>query len=68
MKVVSSTEWAYNGSGASGGCFYRRALAKLGAGLRGLYKDVTEEPVPESLAEFVRKLERRERLSAESTR
>jgi hypothetical protein len=35
-------------------------LSKLGLGLRGLYRDLTEEPVPDFLALFIRELEERE--------
>jgi hypothetical protein len=35
-------------------------LSNLGLGLRGLYQDLTEEPVPEFLAVFIRELEDRE--------
>ena len=35
-------------------------LSRLGLGLRGLYQDLTEEPVPEFLALFIRELEDRE--------
>jgi len=69
MNLVSSTEWPYDVHGAIASSLVdRRALAKLGAGLRGMYKHVTDEPVPEPLAEFVRELERRERLPAERAR
>ena len=65
MNIVSTSDWSYDLNGVSGAHIDRRALARLGAGLRGIYKDVTEEPVPESLAEFIRELERRERKPAE---
>ena len=35
-------------------------LSRLGLGLRGLYQDLTEEPVPDFLAVFIRELEQRE--------
>jgi hypothetical protein len=35
-------------------------LSRLGLGLRGLYQDLTEEPVPDFLALFIRELEDRE--------
>ena len=35
-------------------------LSNLGLALRGLYQDLTEEPVPEFLALFIRELEDRE--------
>ena len=36
-------------------------LSRLGSGLRGLYEDLLEEPLPEFLALFVRELDGRER-------
>ncbi len=38
----------------------KHTLASLGLGLRGLYQDLTREPVPEFLALFIRELEERE--------
>ena len=38
----------------------RTRLANLQQILRGLYQDLTEEPVPEFLAVFIRELEDRE--------
>ena len=35
-------------------------LSRLGLGLRGIYQDLTEEPVPEFLALFIHQLEERE--------
>ena len=32
-------------------------LSRLGLGLRALYQDLTEEPVPDFLALFIRELE-----------
>jgi hypothetical protein len=39
---------------------------KLGLGLRELYKDLTQEPVPEFLALFARELEKRESRKSDS--
>jgi hypothetical protein len=39
-------------------------LSKLGLGLRGLYQDLTEEPVPDFLAVFLRELEDREQSAS----
>ena len=35
-------------------------LTRLGSGMRGLYKDILDEPLPDFLAVFVRELEERE--------
>ncbi len=39
-------------------------LSRLGLGLRGLYQDLTEEPVPDFLAVFIRELEQREQSAS----
>ena len=36
-------------------------LSRIGRGLRGLYQDLLDEPIPEFLALFVRELDGRER-------
>ena len=41
-----------------------RILSRLGLGLRGLYQDLTEEPVPDFLALFIRELEDREQRAS----
>ena len=38
----------------------KHMLVSLGLGLRGLYQDLTREPVPEFLALFICELEERE--------
>jgi len=35
-------------------------LTRLGSGMRGLYQDLLDEPLPDFLAVFVRELEERE--------
>ena len=35
-------------------------LTRLGSGMRGLYQDILDEPLPDFLAVFVRELEERE--------
>ena len=39
-------------------------LSRLGLGLRGLYQDLTEEPVPDFLALFLSELEQREQSAS----
>ena len=61
MQVVSSADWSVGlNSFSSNALTDTRVLAKLGLGLRGLYQDLTEEPLPEFLVMFVRELEERE--------
>ena len=42
-------------------------LARLGSGMRGLYQDILDEPLPDFLAVFVRELEEREPKRPERT-
>jgi hypothetical protein len=61
MQVVSGADWSVGlNSFSSNALTDTRVLAKLGLGLRGLYQDLTEEPLPEFLVLFVRELEERE--------
>ena len=39
-------------------------VSRLGLGLRGLYQYLTEEPVPDFLAVFIRELEDREQRAS----
>jgi hypothetical protein len=38
-------------------------LSRLGRSLRGFYKDILDEPLPEFLVVFIRELEERERTA-----
>ena len=61
MQVVSGADWSVGlNSFSSNALTDTRVRAKLGLGLRGLYQDLTEEPLPEFLVMFVRELEERE--------
>ena len=61
MQMVSGADWSVGlNSFSSNALTDTRVLAKLGLGLRGLYQDLTEEPLPEFLVMFVRELEERE--------
>jgi hypothetical protein len=61
MQVVPNADWSVGfNSFSSNSLMDTRVLAKLGLGLRGLYHDLTEEPVPEFLASYIDALERRE--------
>ena len=63
MQVVSGADWSAGlNSFSSNALTDTRVLAKLGLGLRGLYQDLTEEPLPEFLVMFVRELEEREQV------
>lgn len=57
MRVMQNAVWpTCDGSDSMD----KRVLAKLGMGLRGVYQDLTEGPLPEVLATLVRELEKRE--------
>ena len=61
MQVVSGADWSMGlNSFSSNALTDTRVLAKLGLGLRSLYQDLTEEPLPDFLVMFVRELEERE--------
>ena len=64
MQFVFGADWS--GLNSRSGSFSMNAniLSRLGLGLRGLYQDLTEEPVPEFLAVFIRELEDREQRAS----
>ncbi len=64
MQFVFGADWSGLNS-RSGSCSMSPAiLSRLGLGLRGLYQDLTEEPVPDFLAVFIRELEQREQSAS----
>jgi len=61
MQVVSAPDWSVGlNSRSSNSLTDTVMLSRLGSGMRGLYKDLLEEPLPEFLAMFIRELEQRE--------
>ena len=61
MQVVSAPNWSVGPSSRSSNSLTGTVmLSRLGSGLRGLYQDLLDEPLPEFLALFVRELEDRE--------
>jgi hypothetical protein len=67
MQIVPDPAWLAAPSGQSGDTLTNPALLSgLRSGLRGLYKNLLEEPLPERLAQCVRELERREQGHDES--
>jgi len=60
MQFVFGADWSSSKSRFSSSSMNTDVLSRLGLGLRGLYQDLTEEPVPEFLTLFIRKLEERE--------
>ena len=59
MQLVYGTDWSGLSSCSGSSSMNPDILSKLGLGLRGLYRDLTEEPVPDFLAVFIRELEER---------
>lgn len=58
MQVVSGSDWTVGlNSRSSNSLTDTVALSRIGNGLRGLYQDLLDEPLPEFLALFVRELE-----------
>ena len=61
MQIVSGSDWSVGLNSVSKTALMdKQTLDKLGQGLRGLYQDLTRQPVPELLTLFVRELEERE--------
>ena len=64
MQFVYGADWSGLSSCSGSSSMNANILSKLGLGLRGLYQDLTEEPVPEFLALFIRELEDREQSAS----
>ena len=60
MQFVFGADWSGLNSRSGSSSMNASILSRLGLGLRGLYQDLTEEPVPDSLTLFIRQLEERE--------
>jgi hypothetical protein len=60
MQFVYGADFSGLNSRSGGSSMSTNILSNLGLGLRGLYQDLTEEPVPEFLSLFIRELEQRE--------
>ena len=60
MQLVFGADGSGLNSRSGSSSMNANILSWLGLGLRGLYQDLTEEPVPEFLALFIRELEDRE--------
>jgi len=68
MQVIHAPDWSVGlNSRSSNSLTDTVMLSRLGSGLRGLYKDLLEEPLPEFLALFVRELDEREQDRPERT-
>ena len=62
MQVVHAPDWSVGLNSRSANSLTDTVmLTRLGSGMRGLYEDLLEEPLPEFLALFVRELDGRER-------
>ena len=61
MQVVYAPDWSVGlNSRSSNSLTDIVMLSRLGSGMRGLYNDLLDEPIPEFLAMFIRELEKRE--------
>ena len=60
MQVVHAPDWSVGLNSRSAKSLTDTVmLSRLGNGLRGLYQDILDDPLPEFLALFVRELEER---------
>ena len=58
MQVVHAHDWSVSLNSRSANSLTDTVmLSRLGNGLRGLYQDILDDPLPEFLALFVRELE-----------
>ncbi len=64
MQFIYGADWSRLSSCSGSSAMNAKILSKLGLGLRGLYQDLTEEPVPDVLAPFIRELEEREQSAS----
>ena len=64
MQFVYGADWSGLNSRSGSSSMNPAILSRLGLGLRGLYQDLTEEPVPDFLALFIRELEDREQRAS----
>ena len=60
MQWVFGADWSGSSSRSDSSSINRAILSRLGLGLRELYQDLTQEPLPEPLALFIHQLEERE--------
>ena len=61
MQVVHAPDWSVGLNSRSANSLTDTVmLTRLGSGMRGLYQDLLDEPLPDFLAVFVRELEERE--------
>jgi len=64
MQVVYAPDWSVGLNIRSSNSLTDTVmLSRLGRGLRGFYKDILDEPLPEFLVVFIRELEERERTA-----
>jgi anti-sigma factor NepR-like protein len=64
MQFVYGADWPGLNSGSGSSSMSPAILSRLGLGLRGLYQDLTEEPVPEFLSLLIHQLEQREQRAS----
>ena len=60
MQVVYAPDWSVGlNSRSSNSLTDTVMLSRIGSGMRSLYTDILEEPLPEFLALFIRELDER---------
>ena len=69
MQVVYAPDWSVGlNSRSSNSLTDTVMLSRIGSGMRSLYKDILDEPLPEFLAVFIRELEGREQMAEPQAR
>jgi hypothetical protein len=64
MQLIFGADWSGLNSRSGSSSMNANILSNFGLGLRGLYQDLTKEPVPDFLAVFIRELEDREQRAS----
>jgi hypothetical protein len=64
MQFIYGADWSGLNSRSGSSSMNASILSNLGLGLRGLYQDLTQEPIPDFLALFIRELEDREQSAS----
>jgi Anti-sigma factor NepR len=64
MQFIYGADWSGLNSRSGSSSMNASILSNLGLGLRGLYQDLAQEPIPDFLALFIRELEDREQSAS----
>jgi len=64
MQLVYAPDWSVGSNSRSSNSLTDAVmLSRLGSGMRGAYKDILDEPLPDFLSVFIRELEQREQTA-----